>query len=68
MSKSLFNKDWRYTEAAIELSSKFDIFFSGIFAEYVEAGYSPREIQSIAHSAVGFAACCQVLDKKDDNA
>lgn len=44
MSTSLFDHNWRYTPAASEFSNKIEAMIRPIVAEYIQLGYSPREL------------------------
>jgi hypothetical protein len=52
MSKSLYTDNHRYTVQATELDDLGTGALKGIFNEFVERGYSPREIAHILHGSV----------------
>ena len=70
MGKSLYDGDHRYTREAKALGDKTYDALRHIFEEYVEAGYSPREVSHIIQAEVNDLEYSRVLmcPKKEDEA
>lgn len=60
-NKSLFDENHYYTDAACELENAVITKLRGIFDDYVEAGYSPREIEYIINRAASILEMEAVL-------
>ena len=59
--KSLYDKDFRYTTAAVNLDQSVAGTLKVLFKEYRAKGYSPREIGHVLHSAVDEAELDEVI-------
>jgi len=64
MSKSLYDASYRYAEDALRLDARIGKEVSQVFAEYMQLGYSPREIGTVLHAAIHEAELEQVLTFK----
>jgi hypothetical protein len=62
MSKSLFDKDARYTPEASRLDEAAGAVIDSFFDSHVRAGYSPREIGALLYATVSDSMCKAVLD------
>ena len=62
MSKTLFQEDFRYNQDGIRLTNLTDQAVGKIFKEYVDNGFSPREIFTIMASVVSDHMCGSVLE------
>lgn len=62
---SLFDKDYRYTEKALEISHKTEQALKELFKKYVQEEYSPREIAHVMQMCVTDFELDAVLSKKD---
>lgn len=50
--KSLYDKDHYYTDQAETYVSLVDHNLSSLFRQWVNLGYSPRELSHLAHSVI----------------
>jgi hypothetical protein len=66
MPKSLFDSD-KYTEESRVLDQKASDLLEPLFKEYIEKGYSIREISHVIHSAVNYVEIMLVSTKKRTN-
>ena len=64
--KSLFDKNAEWNEAARYLDQEAHDFLKNIFKEYMDQGYSPREISHIIHGSVTDLEIESVLDMNID--
>lgn len=55
--KRLFDENDGWTEEALDLAHRAESYFRNIFDEYLEAGYSVREISHVLNSAIGMTEC-----------
>lgn len=70
MRKSLYDKNFRYTQAASDLDINVGKVLKPYFEHYFQEGYSPREIASILHATINDFELMMVLGfsmKKDIN-
>ncbi len=66
MSKSFFTgPSFEYSREATELDLLAGQWMESIFAEYVELGYSPREIAHILMGAIWERECMAIFDLRD---
>jgi len=61
--KSLFNKNDKYEQDALNVSGEVFNAVLAVIKKYSALGYSYREIAGIAHGAVSEAECSFGLDK-----
>lgn len=50
--KSLYTKDARYTDVGMQVDREISTAVDPIIRRWVEAGYSPRDIQNVAYGAI----------------
>jgi hypothetical protein len=64
VANSLYHEEtWRYTDEAISLSNRASILLRPLIEEFIEKGYSPREIAHVIEGAVVELELDAVLDK-----
>ncbi len=61
--KTLYTSEYRYTIQANELDDLTHSALRGIFQEFLNQGYSPREISQVMHAAVNDFEVVSVLGK-----
>ena len=61
-SKTLYDKDERYTDDALEIDTETNNAISAIFKKWLARGYKVREITGLLHTAVDAAGCFQILE------
>lgn len=61
--KSFYDKDFRCTPDADQLSSVAFKEISSIFKEWVAKGYSPRDISHVIMGSVWEVEMCTVMDE-----
>lgn len=61
--KSLYDKNWRYTKDGDSLDRVTNNVLAPIFREWVEQGYSPREISHLMQQIVTDIECETILSK-----
>ena len=62
--KSLFRNDYRYTDDAIMLDVELNDVIKPIMEEYINNGFSPREVEYVAQSTVTLIALMFILEYK----
>lgn len=50
--KSLYNKDYRYTQDAMDLDQQTFLALKNIWDKFIAMGYSPREISHVMQDSV----------------
>jgi hypothetical protein len=62
MTNPMYDKDFRYTATATEIDSYTYHALHIMFEEFVERGFSPRDIAHVMHAAVTDLELSAVLD------
>lgn len=61
-SKTLYDKDERYSDDALAIDNEANVAISAIFKKWLAQGYKIREITGLLHNAVDSAGCFQMLE------
>ena len=64
MKKSLFDKNYRYKKETNNLVDKVSKVLEPIFNEYIDKGFSPREIEYIISETSHDLCLTKILDIK----
>ena len=64
--KSLFDENFRYTPAAIDIANDIDMALALIFNRRISEGYSPREIAHVIQGEVSSYELTHVLNIQND--
>ena len=62
MSKQMFNDDETYTKDATELSDVASNALRGLFKDFINLGYSAREISHVITGVVWELELCNIAD------
>lgn len=61
-SKTLYDKDERYSDDALAIDNEANVAITLIFKKWLAQGYKIREITGLLHAAVDTAGCFQILE------
>lgn len=63
--KSLYDENFRYTEAAVEIDYEVTEAVKYLFRNSVREGYNPREVSHVMQSAIATLELEEVLNHGD---